>query len=150
MSDHAPEFVSLIYRLLPVLRQQKAFCVIPFSEVCDRIAFYWNRGTFSFVIDDDGTPHGACLIRLFNRVEQFLAPLVHEPGGRFCMIDLLVADSPHVAAQLCEELVQRWGRQHVIMWDRSERTENGAPRMYTWKQFQKLVRRLTYGMLEKV
>ena len=42
------------------------------------------------------------------------------------MIDLLVADTPNVAAQLCEELVERWGRQAVIMWDRGERTENGA------------------------
>ena len=65
------------------------------------------------------------------------------------MIDLLVADTPNVAAQLCEELTERWGRQAVIMWDRDERTENGSPRIYRWKEFQKLVRRLTYGILEE-
>jgi hypothetical protein len=147
MIHHDPEYVTLIRLLLPVLRQQKAFCVMPFSEVCDRVAFYWNRGTFTFSIDNFGVPHGACLIRLFSSVEQFLDPLVHSPCGRYAMIDLLVADTPNVAAQLCEELVERWGRQQIILWDRDERTENGSPRIYRWKQFQKIVRRLTYGML---
>jgi hypothetical protein len=66
------------------------------------------------------------------------------------MIDLLVADTPNVAAVLCEDLVSRWGRQQVIMWDRGERTESGAPRMMRWRSFQKVVRRLTYGILEEV
>jgi hypothetical protein len=144
---HAPEYVAIVRRLLPVIRQQKAYCVMPFNEVCDRLAFYWNRGTFTFSIDDFGVPHGACLIRLFSRGEEFLDPLVHKPCGKFCMIDLLVADTPNVAAHLCEELVERWGRQSVVMWDRDERTENGSPRIYLWKEFQKIVRRLTYGML---
>ena len=112
---HAPEYVAIIRRLLPVIRQQKAFCVMPFNEVCDRLAFYWNRGTFTFSIDDFGEPHGACLIRLFAKGEEFLDPLVHKPCNKFCMIDLLVADTPNVAAQLCEELTERWGRQAVIM-----------------------------------
>jgi hypothetical protein len=148
MMDHDPEFVTLIRILLPVLRQQEALSVMPFDQVCDRIAWYWNRGLFSYVIDNLGVPHGACLIRLFSRVEQFLEPLVHEPCGKFCMIDVLVADCPNVAAQLCEELVERWGRQQIVLWDRGERTETGAPRMHRWKEFQKIVRRLTYGILE--
>ena len=147
--NHAPQYVDLIRVLLPTLRQQTQYCVMPFDEVCDRLAFYWNRGTFVYSIDEFGEPHGACLIRLFRHLEQFMDPRIHDPCGQFVMLDLLVADTPNVAASLCEELVERWGRQQLVLWDRGERTESGAPRMYRWKQFQKLVRRLTYGVLEE-
>jgi hypothetical protein len=136
-----------MHRLLPVLRQQKAFCVMPFDQVCDHFAYYWNRGTFSYSIDDYGEPHGACLIKLFDRLSQFLEPYVHEPNGKFVMIELLVADTPNVMAQLCEDLVTRWGPQDIVLGDRDERTEGAAPRMYTWQMFMKLAKRLTYGLL---
>lgn len=122
---------------------------MPFSKICDHFAFYWNRGTFSYSIDDFGEPHGACLIKLFNRLGQFLDPYVHEPTGRFVMIELLVADNPIIMAQLCDDLVARWGPQEIVLWDRDERTEDGAPRMFTWNKFMKLARRLTYGAIEE-
>lgn len=120
---------------------------MPFEKVCDHFAFYWNRGTFSFSIDESGEPHGVCLIKLFDRLEQFLEPFVHQPTGKFVMIDLLVADTPIVMANLCNELVHRWGPQEVVIWDRGERTEGGAPRMFMWNKFMKICRRLTYGIL---
>jgi hypothetical protein len=145
---HAPEYIAIMAKLLPVLRRQKAFCVMPFDQLCDHFAYFWNRGTFVYSIDDFGVPHGACMIRMFPRIEQFLEPYIHEPVGKFCVIDLLVADTPVVAANLFSELTHRWGPQEVMMWDRDERTENGAPRMYRWDQFMKLSSRLTYGIIE--
>ena len=148
MTKHAPEYIDIMFRLCPVIRQQRAFCVTSFARLCDHFAFYWNRGTFVYSIDDFGKAHGVCAIRMFNALEQFLTPYIHEPCNKFCVIDLLVADTPNVAAQLFEELTQRWGPQEVMLFDRDERTENGSPRMYKWETFMKLVRRLTYGILE--
>lgn len=135
-------------KLLPVIRQHKAFCVMPFELLCDHFAFYWNRGTFAFSIDEFDIPHGVCQIRLLRELNQFLTPYIHSPDGKFCVIDLLVGDTPNVIGNLCEELVKRWGPQETMIWERSERTENGAPRMYRWDQFMKIARRITYGVLE--
>ena len=133
--------------LRPLLRQSDRFRKMPFADLCDYVAYFWNRGTISFVFDDSGEAQGVCLIKLFRDLNQFLDPFVHEPCGQFCMIELMVASDPVTFASIFDELVDRWGRQDVIMWDRGERTENGAPRMYRWREFQKLARRLTYGWI---
>ena len=64
------------------------------------------------------------------------------------MLEFLAANHPLAIEQVCETLSDRWGPQKIVMWDRGERTENGAPRMYTWKDFRKLTRRLSYGVTE--
>lgn len=145
---HAPEYIVTMKRLTPLLREAPKFCVWQFDMLCDWLSYFWNRGTISFVIDEQDRAHGVCLVKLFSRLEQFLEPFVHEPCGRFCMIELMVADSPSVMGQIFDDLVERWGRYDLILWDRGERTENGAPRMYRWKEFQKLARRITnYGRI---
>ena len=147
--NHDPYFIATMSKLIPVIRQQRAFSVMPFDKLCDHFAFFWNRGTFVYSIDAFDVGHGACSIRVFRELNQFLEPYVHEPCGRFCMIDLLVGDTPNVIGQLCDDLVTRWGPQEVMLWDRDERTEGGAPRMYRWERFMKLANRLTYGILEE-
>jgi hypothetical protein len=132
-------------KLAPLLRDVRKFSVWQFDMLCDWFAYFWNRGTISFVIDQEGQAHGVCAIKFFRNLEQFLEPFVHEPCGRFCMIELMVAKSPAVMGSIFTELTDRWGEVACIMWDRYERTENGAPRMWTWAQFKKLARRITNG-----
>jgi hypothetical protein len=145
---HAPEYIQIMQILKPLLREYEPFSVMPFPNLCDYVAWFWNRGTISFVFNDAGEAEGVCLIKLFRHLEDFMEPFVHDPCGRFCMIEVMVASQPVAFASMFEELVDRWGKQQLVMWDRGERTESGAPRMYRWRQFQKLARRLTYGITE--
>jgi hypothetical protein len=91
--------------------------------------------------------YGICTIKLFDKLEDFLSPEAFNPTGKFCQVDLLVAVSPVAIADCFETLFKRWGPQEIMLWERSERTENGAPRMFTWKEYLKLTRRLTYGLV---
>jgi hypothetical protein len=144
---HSQEFVEAMLVLAPLLRKHQPLKDLGFIEICDWVAHYWNRGTISYLIDDDGEPRAVCLMKYFRNIRQFLEPHVHEPCGRMCMIELLVASEPVSMAAVCREQIARFGPQHVVMFDRGERTENGAPRMYIWSKFMTLVRRLTYGSL---
>jgi hypothetical protein len=147
MSKHCPEFLATVGKLLPLLRQYKTSAKMPIEHLHDHLAWYWNKGTMSYVIDRQGA-RAICLIKLFRYLRQFLNPYVHDPCGRFCMIELMVADDPLAMGQTCEELTARFGPQAVVLWDRGKRTEDGAPRMYRWHQFMKLARRVSYGTIE--
>jgi hypothetical protein len=142
---HAPEYIEKMHILKPLFRKWKPLHALHFDDICDYVAWFWNRGTISYVIDDWGKAKGVCLIKLFSFLQQMDLPLIHEPTGHFCMIVLMVADGPETMGWLCEDLTQRWGPQHVVMWDRGERTEDKEPRMYRWDQFQKLARRITWA-----
>lgn len=145
---HHPDFVQLISTLKPLLREYPPLRVMHFDDLVDWLAWYWNRGTMSWQINDAGEPQGVCLIKLFRRLDQFMEHDAHEPCGQFCFIEFLTAADPVTMNLLCQSLVDTWGPQKTVMWDRGSRTENGAPRMYRWDQFEKLVRRLTYGLAE--
>jgi hypothetical protein len=142
---HAKEFIQIMQILEPLLREHEPLRKMPFADLCDYVAWFWNRGTISFVFNDSGEAEGVCLIKLFQHLGDFDKSLVHEPCGRFCMIEVMVAEQPLAFASMFEELVDRWGKQAVMMWDRGKRTEYGAPRMYKWKDFLRLARRITYG-----
>jgi hypothetical protein len=144
---HSQEFVETMLVLAPFLRHHKPLKDLGFAELCDWVAHYWNRGTISYLIDDDGEPRAVCLMRYFRVLNQFLDPSAHDPCGEICMIELLVASEPVSMASVCQEQIARFGPQAVVLWDRGSRTENGAPRMYLWPKFMTLVRRLTYGSL---
>jgi hypothetical protein len=94
--------------------------------------------------------NAVCTIKLFDRMEQWLALWPYDPHGRFVMIDLMVAITPVAMADCFDKLLARWGKREVVIWERLDRTEgtDKAPRMYTWQQFEKLARRLTYGLTE--
>jgi hypothetical protein len=143
--EHAKEFIRTMRILKPLFREWSPLSVLPFDDLCNYVAWFWNRGTISYVIDDWGEPKGVCLVKLFSELGQFVLPLVHDPTGRFCMLVLMVADGPETMGWICEDLTRRWGPYQIMMWDRGERTEGGAPRMYSWKQFQKLARRMTWA-----
>jgi hypothetical protein len=145
---HAKEFVRIMRQLKPLLRQHPPLASMSFEDLCDYLAWYWNNGTLAYVIDEQGA-HAVCFCRLFRWLEQFLWAGAHEPCGEFCMLELMVADEPNAMAGIFKIFKDRWGPQKVVMWDRGERTENGTPRMYRWDQFEKLARRLTYGLTEE-
>src|SRR5215475_14399762 len=142
--NHAPQYIETMRKLAPLIRDVRKFSVWQLDMLCDWFAYFWNRGTISFVIDTQGQAHGVCAIKFFRNLEGFLEPFVHEPCGRFCMIELMVAKSPTVMGLIFTELTDRWGEVECMMWDRYERTEKGAPRMWTWSQFKKLARRITH------
>lgn len=144
---HHPNFLQLVFALKPVLRLHPPLATMHIDDLVDWVAWYWNRGTISWQIDDGGNPQGVCLIKLFRRMEQFLEPNVHDPCGKFCLIELLVSTEPVTTGILCKALVDRWGPQEIMMWDRGDRTKYGAPRMYRWDQFMKLTKRITYGLI---
>ena len=144
---HAPEYVAEIGKLLPLLRRAPAFSAITFADLCDHLAYFWNRGTMCYVMSDYSEPRAVCLIKLFRNIEQFMDVYVHEPCGEFCTIELMVASDPLAMGMIFEELVKRWRGAKTVMWDRGERTEPGAPRIYSWRQFKKLARRLSYGVI---
>lgn len=147
---HHPVFLSVVDSLLPLLQRSKALTAMPFDDLCDHLAYFWNHGTISYIIGQDERPRAVCLIKLFRNLGQFMDAYVHEPGGEFCMIECMIADDPLAMGQIFEEFTQRWGPYRTILWDREERTEIGSPRIYKWRQFEKLARRLTYGVIENV
>ena len=109
----------------------------------------WFRDKELLAISSSGEEiHGVCAIKLFDQLEDFLSPEAFNPTGKFCMVDLLVATSPTAIADCFETLFARWGAQETMIWERGPRTESGAPRMYTWNQYMKLTKRLTYGLVE--
>jgi len=140
---HAESYVKTMRALAGRIRAVPKFSIWQFDMLCDWFAYAWNRGTISFVIEE-GQARGVCVIKLFSRLEQFLEPFVHEPGGRFAFIEVLSSEGPQIHRRLWDELVGRWGHPPIVMWDRPWRTEGGAPRMFTWGQFEKLSRRF-YG-----
>ena len=144
---HHPNFLQLVFALKPVLRLHPPLATMHIDDLVDWLSFYWNRGTMTWVINDEGEPQGVCLIKLFRDLNQFLDHNVHDPCGRFCLIELIVSSDPIVTGQLFHGLVDRWGPQEVMMWDRPGRTEDGAPRMYKWEAFIKLSKRLSYGYI---
>lgn len=146
--NHAKEFLAVMDKLEPLLRKYHWFRAMNRALLDDWIAYYWNRGTISYLIDGEEA-RGVCLIKLFRRLEQFLEPFVHEPGGKFCMVEFLGAKDPMAIAYTYFELVKRWGKPEIMVWNRGERTEGGSPRMFTWNQYEKLTRRLTYGLIDK-
>jgi hypothetical protein len=145
---HSPHYIATIAKLMPILHAHAPLRGMGFDQLCDYLAYFWNHGTMSYVMNADDSPAGVCLIKLFCELESFLDEFIHEPDGEFCMVILLAADTPNTIAQLFYPLVDRWGEGRVMLWDRGERTENGAPKMYTWENYLKLTRRLTYGLVE--
>jgi len=144
MNNHAPEYIATMRILANRIRDVPRFSVWQFDILCDWFAYYWNKGTISFVIED-GEAKGICVIKLFSRLEQFLEPFVHEPAGQFAFIEALASDRAATHAFMWKELVGRWGHPPIVMWDRCERTEKGAPRMFRWSEFEKLSRKFTHG-----
>lgn len=145
---HSPGFIQKMKVLAPLLRNHPPLAEMSFDPMCDWVAYYWNRGTLCYVLNEDGTASAVCLVKFFRDLRQFMDPFIHDPCGRFCMVELMVAEEPVAMGVIFTELTKRFGPQAVILWDRGERTESGAPRMYRWHQFRKLARRLTYGITE--
>jgi hypothetical protein len=145
---HHPNFVQMAATLKPLLRQYEPLAVMHFDDLCDWMSWYWNRGTMTWWISDFGEAQGVCLIRLFREISQFMDRDIHDPCGKFCFIELAVASDPIIMGVMFSALVDRWGPQETMMWDRGVRTEYGPPRIYRWDQFTKLARRLSYGITE--
>jgi hypothetical protein len=144
-------FVWLADRMVPFIRENHArWALAPADDLYGYLGRFWGKDLLAVSCSDDQI-YGVCTIKLFDRLEDWLKPFVFEPTGKFCMVDLLVAVSPLAIADCFEVLFKRWGPQEIMIWERGERTEQttGAPRMYTWKEYMKLTRRLTYGTVKE-
>ena len=142
-------FVWLADRLVPFIRENHAKWRDGTDQgLYEYLAWFWSRNLLAVSMSNEQI-YGVCAIRFFNRLEDFLRPRAFESGGKFCMVDLLVATTPLAIADCFESLFGRWGPQEIMLWERQERTENTskAPRMYTWDQYLKLKRKLTYEWL---
>ena len=152
MSCSMLEFMGFIWladRLVPFIRENHPKWRDGSSDgLYEYLAWFWARNLLAVSMSNEQI-HGVCAIRFFNRLEDFLRPRAFEAGGKFCMVDLLVATSPLAIADCFESLFGRWGPQEIMLWERGERTENTSrpPRMYTWDQYLKLKRRLAYEWL---
>jgi len=143
--NHAPEYLQTMRALADLIRDVRMYSVWQFDFLCDWFSYFWNRGTFSYVLDKDGNAQAVCAIKLFRHLEGFLEPFIHEPDGDFCMIVLLSGRDTESLMACNAELTRRFGGPRTMLWDRGERTENGAPRMFSWIDYQKLVARMRKG-----
>ena len=117
------------------------------AKIAEYLTWFADRGLLAIVASEEEI-YGVCAIKLFDKLTDFLEPWPFDPTGKFCLVDLLVAVSPLAIADCFKVFFDRWGPQEIMLWDRGERTEGGAPRMYTWNQYLKLTRRLTYGVID--
>jgi hypothetical protein len=148
---HAQVFERVMQKVEPFIRGRYAkWDHWSFERMCDYCAWYWNRGTMSLSVDCFGEIHGLTLIKLFRHLQDFLEEFPHDPCGKFCWVQLMIADYPQAMMEMKLGFIRRWGPQKIIMWDRGDRTSDKAPRMYTWAQYNKLTRRLSYGMPELI
>jgi hypothetical protein len=148
---HAPVFLRVMHKVEPFIRDRyPKWGDWSFEQMSDQCAMYWNRGTMSLSVDCFGEIHGLCLIKLFRYLNDFLFEHPHDPCGKFCWVELMIADYPQAAIEMKLGFIRRWGPQEIMMWDRGDRTEGKAPRMYTWDQYNKLTRRLSYGVPELI
>lgn len=136
------QFHDVMRSLEPLLRQHKTLKKMEFGMMCDWIAYYWNRETIAYLLDDTGKARAVCLVKLFRQLKQFLEPFVHDPCGKFCMVELMVANDAEAMGIVHDQLVSRWGAQEFVLWDRGERTESGSPRIWRWDQFEDLAERI--------
>jgi hypothetical protein len=150
-TKHTPVFLRVMRKLDPFIRARcSRWAGWSFEQMCDYCAKFWNRGTMSLSVDCFGEIHGICLIKLFRHLDEFLEEFPHDPCGKFCWVELLIADYPQAAIEMKLGFIRRWGPQEIMMWDRGDRTAHGTPRMYTWDQYNKLTRRLSYGVPELI
>ena len=144
------EFISFCWladRMVPFIRENHSkWKDTPNQKLYEYLAWFWGNDLLAVSFQEEEI-YGVCTIKLFDRLEDFLSPKAFNPTGKFCMVDLLVAVSPVAIANCFEILFKRWGPQEIMLWDRGERTEKGAPKMFTWSQYLKLTRRLTYGLV---
>jgi hypothetical protein len=142
-------FVWLADRMVPFIKENHAkWKDTPDQKLYEYLAWFWGKDLLAVSFSEEEI-YGVCTIKLFDQLEDFLSPKAFNPTGKFCLVDLLVAVSPVAIADCFETLFKRWGPQETMLWDRNERTEGGAPRMFTWKGYLKLTRRLTYGLVER-
>jgi hypothetical protein len=140
---HAERFLKVCSKVVPFIKEHHPKWHGSSEEnVCNYLAWYWNRDLMAVSWSGDHV-YGVCLIKLFDRLEDWLEDLPHHPTGNFGMVDLLISISPSATLELYEILFERWGPQKVVMWERGERTLDKAPRMVTWAGYKKLLRRMT-------
>ena len=135
---HAPEFLWVVERMAPVIRRVETYAHMSDSEIADWLAYFWNRGTMSFV-----TGKGIGVIKIFRQLPGFLEDYIHEPDGRFIEVELFSADSKATIKTIWHDLAFRWGPRDIVLWDRGFKS-GLAPRMYAWPQLTRFMEKLTY------
>jgi hypothetical protein len=133
---------------VPFIRQHYANWAAESDEsIIALLHWHLSKGLVSFSETQDGELRGLCIIRILEKLEHFLDPLAFHPGGGYIWIELLISLDPVAQADVHNQLLARWGARPIVLWDRGDRTQGKAPKMFTWAQFGKLKRRMTYGLI---
>jgi hypothetical protein len=150
MSERTLTFQKFIARMVPFVKERYApWRVTDDATVGQVLTWYLDRGLMSFNVSPLQI-HGICLIRLFDNLNDFLDPWIHKPTGEYCFIELIISSDPLTTTDLFNQLFERWGPQRIVLWDHAARTEKGAPRMYRWDQFEKIVQLMSKGLFEPI
>jgi hypothetical protein len=148
---HALVFERIMRKVDPFIRSRcPKWPAWSFEDMCDYCAKFWNRGTMSLSVDCFGEIHGLTLIKLFRHLDDFVKEHAHDPCGKFCWVEVMIADYPQAMIEMKLGFIRRWGPQEIMMWDRADRTATKTPKIYTWDQYNKLTRRLSYGTPELI
>lgn len=138
---------TALRKLLPFIREHyKSWRCGTDEQIMALLCWHWVRGLVSISEDESGV-QGLCIIRLISKLEDFLNPLAFDPQGQMIWIELLISTNPVAQADVHDQLERRWGPRAIVLWDRGNRTQYGAPRIFTWVQFGKLKRRMTFGLI---
>ena len=113
------------------------------DELKMHVRWYWDHGTLSWAEDWRDRILGVCLVRIFGDIKDLDEFYIHVPDGKYLYIEYLCAVGPNATAAVQKQLYDRWSPREVIMWDRPDRTEKGAPRMYTLEKYMEIVRRMS-------
>jgi hypothetical protein len=132
-----PEAMKTFKYLEPRLRRIEILAPLSFQHLADWFNYHWTHNTVFHVEN-----RGVCVVKLFSRLEDFFEDYVHDPSGPFVAVEAASCETGHVLYELYEQFVNRWGPRPVVLWDRGPKKTTVCPRMYSWRQYEKLVRRM--------
>ena len=141
----AISFDEMLVGIKDLLEQSPRLREMSLDELYDHVCWHWNHGTISWVEKLEGGFGGYCMIKLIGELKDLDTSYVHDPAGRYIFIEEVVSDGPDTWRELFDQLYEIWGAREFTIWDRRERTEKGCPRVYTWHQYLKILKRLTNG-----
>jgi hypothetical protein len=146
MNEHKEIGFNIVPVIAFIRRHYQPWKDGPNAHLAVMLAWFWTHG-FMAVSADESAIRAVCLIRIMNKLEDFLDPFAFDFDGDFIWIEILISSDPIAQADVHNQLEARWGPRRIVLWDRGERTQKGSPRIFTWAMFCKLKKRMTYGLI---
>lgn len=144
VSSPPASFEEMLCGVKNLLEEVPRFRQMPLGELFDHVCWHWNHGTIAWAVEPEGEKYtGVCLIKVIDDIRDMDTPYVHCPSGRYIFVEEVVSKIPDAWQQMFNQLHDIWGDKECVIWDRRERTEKSCPRIYTWKDYLKILRRLT-------